>query len=161
MYQTKGKACIEHCNAAMNYKALFALDILIGLIPAMIAYDKGHRFWKWWFFGVAMSILAIPMAIFLKPNRKGREPNQVVTEGMKKCHYCQETIRAEAAVCQFCGHDLVNSPGPPEPVAVAHASRYFMIEHTRMEHILQIAILVAIGLLIIAMSLLMLTNLTY
>ncbi|MGE5374111.1 MAG: hypothetical protein ACM3XO_03570 [Bacteroidota bacterium] len=145
----------------MNYKSLLALDVLIGLIPAMIAYDKGHRFWKWWFFGAAMFIAAIPMAILLKPNRRSREINQVGPEGMKRCQYCQETIRAEAVVCQFCGQDLLHSPGLVEPAAVETVSAYLQIENTRMENILKIAILVAIVLLIIAMSLLMLTNLNY
>jgi hypothetical protein len=145
----------------MDYRSVFILDVLIGLIPAMIAYDKGHRFWKWWIFGAVLFIAAIPMAILLKPHRKAKEKNPVVAEGMKQCPYCAEIIKTEAVVCQFCGHDLLHSPSLVEPVTTGNGSPYFKIKNARMENVLMIAILVAIFLLISAMILLMLTNLNY
>jgi hypothetical protein len=46
---------------------ILVLAIVIGLIPAKIAHDKGHNFWQWWAFGALLWIVATPMAILLKP----------------------------------------------------------------------------------------------
>lgn len=40
---------------------------LLGLIPAFIASRKGRNFFDWWFFGASLFPVALPMAIFLKP----------------------------------------------------------------------------------------------
>jgi cytochrome c-type biogenesis protein len=37
----------------------------IGLIPAVIAYKKGHNFYDWWFFGTALFFIALPVALFM------------------------------------------------------------------------------------------------
>jgi cytochrome c-type biogenesis protein len=40
---------------------------LLGLIPATIARKKGRDFYTWWFFGAGLFPVALPLAIFLKP----------------------------------------------------------------------------------------------
>jgi hypothetical protein len=40
---------------------------LLGLIPATIASKKGRSFGTWWFYGAALFIVALPMAIIMKP----------------------------------------------------------------------------------------------
>lgn len=46
---------------------ILVIAIVIGLIPAKIAHDKGRNFWAWWAFGALLWIIATPMAILLKP----------------------------------------------------------------------------------------------
>jgi hypothetical protein len=36
----------------------------LALIPARIAYKRGHSFWQYYIFGIALLIVAIPVAIF-------------------------------------------------------------------------------------------------
>jgi cytochrome c-type biogenesis protein len=45
----------------------FVVLTLLGLIPAFIASRKGRNFFDWWFFGASLFPVALPMAIFLKP----------------------------------------------------------------------------------------------
>jgi hypothetical protein len=40
---------------------------LLGLIPGAIASKKGRSFGLWWFFGAMLFIVALPMAILMKP----------------------------------------------------------------------------------------------
>jgi hypothetical protein len=43
------------------------LVALLGLIPGAIASKKGRSFALWWFFGAMLFIVALPMAILMKP----------------------------------------------------------------------------------------------
>lgn len=39
--------------------------IVLGLLPAVIAYRKGRNFWTWWLFGASFIPAALPMALML------------------------------------------------------------------------------------------------
>lgn len=46
---------------------LLIVAALLGLIPGAIASKKGRSFGLWWFFGAMLFIVALPMAILMKP----------------------------------------------------------------------------------------------
>lgn len=46
---------------------LFVALVLLGLIPAFIAYRKGRSFGTWWIFGATLFPVALPMALLLTP----------------------------------------------------------------------------------------------
>jgi len=77
------------------------LAVLIGLIPAFIARNKGESFALWWFYGAMLFIVALPHSLWIKPGNQKFEH-----EVMKNCFYCNELIKQEAKVCQYCGNLL-------------------------------------------------------
>lgn len=87
--------------------------ILIGLIPAAIAKSKGRDFVLWWVYGSLLFIVALPHALIMRADRAGLERRRVEEEGLRKCPFCAELVKSEAAVCRYCQRELPSSPLPP------------------------------------------------
>lgn len=85
---------------------VLVVAVLIGLIPAFIAKNKGKSFGLWWLYGALLFIIALPHALLMKPDVAAVE-TQRLSEGMKRCPHCAELIKSEAKVCRYCGRDIV------------------------------------------------------
>jgi len=74
--------------------------VILGLIPAAIASKKGGSFMLWWLCGAMLFIVALPMAIIMKPQDK------LSVTGLRKCPECAEYVQAEAKICKHCKSEL-------------------------------------------------------
>lgn len=108
--------------------------VLLGLIPAIIAYGKGRSFFSWWAYGALLLIVALPHALLLRTSQEGLD-RRGIGEGMRKCPYCAELIRPDAIVCRYCGRNLprkdmlsVRSSQVASPLATPGAPRFSPIQ---------------------------------
>ncbi|MCF7889828.1 zinc ribbon domain-containing protein [Candidatus Bipolaricaulota bacterium] len=77
---------------------ILLIVVIIGLIPAYIASNKGRSFFLWWLYGGAIFIAALPHALLIDPNENA--------PGKKKCPQCAEIINKEANICPNCGTSI-------------------------------------------------------
>lgn len=82
------------------------LALFLGLIPAFIAKNKGRSFGVWYVYGALLFIVALIHSLLISNRPENKSEADLKEEGLKKCPYCAEYIKAEAKVCRFCGKDL-------------------------------------------------------
>ena len=75
------------------FVAGLVIAAVIGLIPAVIAHQKGRSFIGWWVFGFAFFLIALIASLCIRSR--------------KRCPACHEWMRQEASVCPHCRTDLV------------------------------------------------------
>lgn len=83
---------------------LVLLAALLGLIPAMIAHNKGHSAFTWWIFGAALFIIALPAALLAED--RGSDESLLKTGDRRACPHCAGPIRFDVSVCRHCGRDV-------------------------------------------------------
>lgn len=84
--------------AVMIYTVLVAAAV--GIIPALVARNKGRSAFVWWLFGTALALVAIP-AVFLVDDLTKR-----------KCRECGESIKRDARRCRYCGYNFAPQGEP-------------------------------------------------
>jgi len=80
-------------------------DLVLAVIPALIAQSKGRSFSEWYVYGVLVFLVAFIHSLILNPTESSQR-QRLVDEGYRACPFCDEMIRSSAVVCRHCGRDL-------------------------------------------------------
>lgn len=84
---------------------------ILGLIPAFIARAKGHPFFLYWVGGALLFIVALPVAIFIKPDQAVLDRRRL-EKGERRCSECQQFISVHANICPYCRREQPASRSP-------------------------------------------------
>lgn len=85
---------------------LCVVGVLLGVIPAAIASDKGRDFLGWWILGALFFPIALIAAIVIEPTPSQVLYNQWKRGEVRQCPHCREWVSSSATVCKFCQRDL-------------------------------------------------------
>ena len=80
---------------------MYLISILLGLMTAIIASNKGYGFLRWWFRGTVFAPFALLYAIFMKKNTDSPQRNQSA-KNLIQCPNCKERVEMDAERCRFC-----------------------------------------------------------
>jgi uncharacterized paraquat-inducible protein A len=108
----------------------FILLPFLAVIPAVIAYKRGLSPWAFYFFGVVLLIVAIPVAIFISKDQEvlnRRVEKKAAQNGLKKCEECLAFIPSDARRCQHCGCEV--KVGSDKADHEAYAKLRALIDH--------------------------------
>lgn len=127
---------------------VFIFAVLLGLIPAAIASHKGRSFALWWLYGALLFIVALPMALLMKPTQV--EAQADVQSGTTVKARPDNYVPGWLVLVVFValGGFIWNmassgSPEPSEPISTASASKSqefsqapapAIAEHWRYQH---------------------------
>ena len=70
--------------------------LVLGLLPAAVAHSKGHPFITWWIFGTVLFLVALPIAVVMRPNE----------DAQRECPACLSWIPRRATACAKCTRDV-------------------------------------------------------
>jgi len=80
---------------------MYLISILLGLITAIIASNKGYSFFRWWVKGTVFAPFTLLYAIFMKKNPNPSKKRRVSVSRIQ-CPRCKEMVEANAENCHFC-----------------------------------------------------------
>lgn len=88
---------------SFNLESIIAPALILGLIPAFIAWKfKGRNFFKWWVYGTLLFLIALVHSCVISKSEK----KLISSGGYKICPYCKELIKIDALICKHCGKDV-------------------------------------------------------
>lgn len=81
------------------------IQILVGLITAIVANSKGRSFWGWWIYGALFSPFALIYALLLKRDDRAIQRNHQQKNRIQ-CPQCEELIPPNSSHCSHCNKEI-------------------------------------------------------
>ena len=87
----------------MGYVILW---ILLGVLSAIVATNKGRSGCAWFVIGALLGPLGFLIALVLPKDDAQVERDAIGNGVMKKCPYCAELVKKEAIICRYCNKEF-------------------------------------------------------
>ena len=79
----------------------YLISVLIGLMTAIIASNKGYNFLAWWVKGTLFAPFSLLYVLFL-PRRADPRQRRRASGTLIQCPHCKELIAPDARRCRYC-----------------------------------------------------------
>jgi hypothetical protein len=89
-----------------TYVAYFWLWLMCGIAAAIVASNKGRSGFGWFFLGFFLGPFGFILSLIVSKNATALEKSAIQSGAMKKCPFCAELVKVEAALCKHCGKEL-------------------------------------------------------
>jgi hypothetical protein len=86
----------------------------LALATAIVASNKGHNRFFWFFIGLMLCPIGFIIALVIGKNVKRLEQIALEHDELQMCPYCAEIIKSEAIKCRYCNSDLPTEDKKPK-----------------------------------------------
>ncbi|MHB8511693.1 MAG: hypothetical protein ACYDCC_05885 [Actinomycetota bacterium] len=93
-------------NGGATLAVFLFIAVVLGLIPAYMAKNKGYSFGLFWFFGFLSFLITLIVVLVISP-KDGASGGSSGT-----CPLCAERVSSQATVCKHCHNQLPVRPCP-------------------------------------------------
>ena len=89
------------------------LFVFCGIGAAVVASNKGRNVFGWFLLGLFLGPIGFILSLVISKDTTNLETAAISSGTMRKCPFCAELVKAEAALCKHCGKELPAIERPP------------------------------------------------
>jgi len=100
------KAISEPYGILFVVGLFYLFTVVIWVYVSWLVGSRKGKPWLGVLLGLVLGFIGLIIMLLLPEDQKTHEAEQLASGEYRKCPFCAEPIRSEAAVCRYCGRDV-------------------------------------------------------